>query len=163
MIDILKAFTDDRVMKALTGISLSEFTNLLVKFEVILKEHKKDERGAEHTLKSPKDKLFFILFYLKCYPTFDLAGAIYGVNRAQPFRWFDELRPMLENTLQREVVLPKRKVTKDNFLKIFSDTKEVFLDGTERVINRPKNNDEQKANYSGKKKTSYKQKLSTYK
>jgi len=38
--------------------------------------------GRRHTLKTPTDKLFFILFYLKCYPTFDLAGLLYGVDRA---------------------------------------------------------------------------------
>jgi hypothetical protein len=59
----------------------------------------------------------------------------------------------LERTLKRKLVLPKRQIhSVEEFLKAFPEAKEVFIDGTERPIQRPQDKDRQKANYSGKKK-----------
>ena len=63
------------------------------------------------------------------------------------------LLPILETTLGYKQVLPERKIrSMEEFLDRFPDVKEVILDGTERPIQRPKDPDEQKAHYSGKKK-----------
>jgi hypothetical protein len=48
--------------------------------------------------------------YMKTYPTFDLAGFLWGVNRSQAKRWVDELRGKLEKALGKEMLLPERKV-----------------------------------------------------
>ena len=49
--------------------------------------------------------------------------------------------------------MPKRQMrTIEEFFKAFPWAKEVFIDGTERPIQRPKNKEKQKSNYSGKKK-----------
>ena len=40
----------------------------------------------------------------------------------------------------------------EDFFKAFPEAREVFIDGTERPIQRPKDKERQKANYSGKKK-----------
>lgn len=143
---------DGRLIKALTGLSKNEFESLLSKFSIVLSEEiKRIPRGTTPVLKTDRDKLFYVLFYLKCYPTFDLAGAIYGVNRSQTKRWVEYYKPVLEKTLGKELVLPIRKVSSEvEFMKMFPLTSEVYMDGTERLINRPKNN--QKESYSGKKK-----------
>ena len=63
------------------------------------------------------------------------------------------LLPILETTLGYKQVLPERKIrSMEEFLDRFPDVKEVILDGTEQPIQRPKDPDEQKAHYSGKKK-----------
>jgi len=117
---------------------------------VLSEEIKRIPRGTSPVLKTDRDKLFYVLFYLKCYPTFDLAGAIYGVNRSQTKRWLQYYKPVVEKTLGKELVLPVRKVSSElEFRKMFSSTTEVFTDGTERPVNRPKKN--QNETYSGKK------------
>jgi nucleoside phosphorylase len=62
--------------------------------------------------------------------------------------------PLLQKTLGREIVLPKRRIgTIEEFIREYPDLKEFFLDGSERPVQRPKKNKVQKKNYSGKKKT----------
>lgn len=139
---------DDREMKSLTGLSLKEFEKLLLEFIKFFPF--KVPRGKEPVLKTNRDKLFFILFYLKCYPTIDVAAAIYGVNRSQISRWYNQLKPVLEQALGKVLVLAERHVKNSvEFRKLFPKLKEAFIDGTERAINRPKKN--QKDYYSGKK------------
>lgn len=165
MFNIKKAMKNNRVMKSLTGLSVEKFNSLLPTFEKVyneekIKEVKKNKNrqrdiggGRKHSLNDIKEKLFFILFYLKVYPTFDLAGFIYGVDRAQTNRWFHSLLPVLEKTLDRNFTLPKRKVSSmEEFIKLFPEVKDVFIDATEREINRPKSSKKQKRHYSGKKK-----------
>jgi hypothetical protein len=63
------------------------------------------------------------------------------------------LLPILETTLGYKQVLPERKLRSiEEFLDRFSDVREVILDGTERPVQSPKDPDNQKAHYSGKKK-----------
>jgi hypothetical protein len=59
----------------------------------------------------------------------------------------------LEKTLGKELVLPERKINSlDELFEIFPEAKDIFIDGTERPIQRPKDHEKQKKNYSGKKK-----------
>jgi len=155
----------DRVMKSLTGLSVEKFHSLLPTFKTVYTEEKRKEikqnknrqrdmgAGRKHSLETIEAKLFFILFYLKVYPTFDLAGFIFDVNRSQTNRWFHVLLPILEKSLDRNFTLPKRKVASmDEFMELFPEIKDVFIDGTEREINRPQSDKKQKKYYSGKKK-----------
>lgn len=64
-----------------------------------------------------------------------------------------KLLPILEKALDRKFVLPKRQIgTMDEFIKLFPEVKDIFVDATERVVQRPKDNKKQKRLYSGKKK-----------
>jgi len=52
-----------------------------------------------------------------------------------------------------EVVLPERQISSiEEFQRKFPEIKDIFIDGTERPIQRPKNNKRQRKYYSGKKK-----------
>ncbi len=158
--NIEKAFKSDRLLKALTGVTNLEFERLLFQFtNILLKKSNSKERqrkiggGRKGAIGDPKSKLFFILFYLKVYPTFDLAGFIFGTDRSRPCRWYKALLPILEEVLGRECVLPERQITSiEEFYQKFTGVKDLFIDGTERPIRRPKNPKNQKKNYSGKKK-----------
>jgi hypothetical protein len=58
----------------------------------------------------------------------------------------------LEETFERHLVLQKRKLTsKEEFTKLF-DCTDVFIDGTERPIHRPKNKKKHQKNNIPKKK-----------
>ena len=51
------------------------------------------------------------------------------------------------------MALPSRKIKSlEELVEIFPDAKDIFIDGTERPIQRPKDKEKQKKNYSGKKK-----------
>lgn len=160
MIDIGRALKSERIMKSLTGMLPSEFCGILPVFEDILNREallKERERvpgaGAPHTLETSAEKLFYTLFYVKCYPTFDVAAFFFGVDRSQTCRWAHMFLPALEKTLGKELVLPKRQIrSAEEFIRLFPEVKEVFADGTERPVNRSIRPEKQAAEYSGKKK-----------
>jgi len=162
MIRIEKAFTKTRVMRSLTGLDLSSFNKLLVTFTLVLKKEtiknsqakkRKIGGGRNHTLLTPQSKLFYILFYMKCYPTYDLAGFLFESDKSQSCRWVKELLPILEKSLERELVLPKRKINSvEEFLQYFPGVQDIFIDGTECPVQRPKKEKRQRKHYSGKKK-----------
>lgn len=159
MINIAGAMKSDRIMKSLTGMTVSEFTGILPVFGEILtasESAKERERapgaGAKHTLATPEEKLFYILFYAKCYPSFDLAGFLYDADRSQPCRWAGTYLPILEKALGRKAVLPQRKISSaEEFIRLFPEVREVFADGTERPVQRRKDYEKQREDYSGKK------------
>jgi len=165
MMNIEKVFKNDRLTHALTGMSAEEFTGLLPEFEKVwetarMREYqnnpereRKPGGGKKGVLKTSSDKLFFILLYYKCYPTYDVMSFLYDCNRSAACRRQQQLSVFLERTLKRKLVLPKRQIrSMEEFFKAFPEVKEVFIDGTERPIQRPKDTERQKANYSGKKK-----------
>ena len=39
--------------------------------------------GLLARLRNNQEKLFYILFYFKCYPAFDLAGILFDIDRSQ--------------------------------------------------------------------------------
>ena len=160
--DIKRAMKNERLLKALTGMRIVEFKALSETFAVLLYEEataKKRKRkvgaGFKGQLKDPESKLFFLLFYLKTYPTFDVAGFFFGgVDRSRPCRWVQQWMKLLEKALGRVCVLPKRQIKSvDEFLKAFPEAKDLFIDGTERRVQRPKSSKNNKRRYSGKKKT----------
>jgi len=161
MIDISRTLESERLMKAVTGLTVPEFEGILPVFEDVLKQEslKKERKrapggGAGHTLKTAEEKLFYALFYVRCYPTYDMAGFIFGgVSPSQPCRWTHTFLPALEKALGKKLVLPQRKVrTPEEFFRLFPDVKEVFIDGTERPVCRSTDTERQRADFSGKKK-----------
>lgn len=168
MINIERILKEDRLMRATTGLSLIGFENLCNEFvksywEIKERQYKKGIKngtrqrkpggGKKGILSTMRLKLFFILFYFKCYPTMDLTGLFFDLNRSNVKRSIDKLTPALEKTLGKTLSLPKRKVrTLEEFIELIPETKDLFVDGTERPTQRPKNSKKQKDNYSGKKK-----------
>ena len=143
-------------------MSQTEFEALLPSFTASWKEiHaqiparvRKIGGGKECKLPHMEDKLAFILLYLKCYPTYDLLGFLTQRDRTRCCRSVQTMLPILEMALGRNLVLPKRKISSpEEFFKLFPGAKEVFIDGTERRVEKPKNLKKRNKLYSGKKKT----------
>jgi hypothetical protein len=155
-----REITTDRLMFSLTGLSLNEFDRLLERFEPIYHEFRAKElkkrirkynKGKSSSL-TIKQKLLLVLVHLKCYPTYDLLGWMFGYERTRAFRWVKILFPILEATLCRSLSLPKRQIkSKEEFLELFPDL-QVFIDGTERSIHKFDNPKSNKRHYSGKRK-----------
>jgi len=166
MMNIDKVLKSKRLTLALTGLTPREFVDLLPPFEQVWRDKKEQDyrKNRKHRVRKPgggrkgslremQDKLFFILFYYKCYPTYDVLTFLYGFDRANGFRRQEQLTKILEKTLGKKMALPERRLRKvEEFFEMFPEAKEVFVDGTERPIQRPKDSKQQKDKYSGKKK-----------
>lgn len=155
-------FSNVRLSKALIGMSSSQFEVLLPAFTESWKtihaqipnRIRRIGGGKKGKLPGMDDKLAFILLYLKCYPTFDLLAFLTGRERTRCCRSVQTLLPVLKMALGRNLVLPKRKISSpEEFFTLFPEAKEVFIDGTERRVEKPKNLKKRNKLYSGKKKT----------
>ncbi|XHX75924.1 MAG: transposase family protein [Stenomitos frigidus ULC029] len=160
MLNIERALKQDRLLRAMTGLNRKAFDALLPTFSAVYEQailQQPRQRavggGRKARLHQPQDKLFYILFYFKSYPTFDLAGLLFELDRAQAHYWMHRLQPILEATLGEKLALPERKLTSiEAFVERFPGVQRVMVDGTERPIARPQDPEAQKLNYSGKKK-----------
>ena len=160
LINPKKLLRRERQLKAVIGMSGKEFKILHDQFDKIYKSEQEEKPrirgvggGRQGVIKDTKSKLLFILMYVKVYPTYDLAGALFGVVASRPHEWVNEYLPTLEKALGRHCVLPLRKISSvEEFKRLYPGVQEVTLDGAERPIQRPKNNKNQKKAYSGKKK-----------
>ncbi len=162
MLDIHRALRNESVLRSLTGLRIKQFAELHQKFDIELASRKFDVKverqrapggGRKHTLENSEGMLFFILLYLKVYPTMELAGFLFGVAKSQACTWVKTFQPVLEAVLGKTHDLPKRKIsTVVEFIELFPNVKKVVIDGSERPRTRPKNSEQQRLYYCGKKK-----------
>lgn len=160
MINVIKALKNNRVMKSLTGLTAEELALLLTMFTntLFIEAQEKSRKrkiggGRKGSLITVTHKLFFILFYYKVYPTMDVAGLLFNVDRSKICIWVKKFTPILEKCLGHACMLPARRIASvEEFREKFGDT-DIFIDGVERKIQRPKKSKLTKKRYSGKKKT----------
>lgn len=146
------------------GISYKQFQELLPKFIRALRKAEYDNAwkrqrmrlpggGRKATLKTDEEKLFFILWYYKVYPTFRYAQIEYRFDKRNIQLWVRFLEKVLFAALGYELELPKRKIkNREEWLEICPNLADFLVDSTERPIQRPKDREKQKEYYSGKKK-----------
>lgn len=155
-----KILNNARLVRAILGVTKKEFETLLPVFTQVLLEYRKSKKrkravggGRIGNIKSATKKLFYILFYVKTYPTFDTAAFVFASSKTRTQQWTHDILPLLEKTLGRKIVLPKRRIsTPEEFLAAFPEVKEVMLDGVERPTIRSRKDKTQRKHYSGKKK-----------
>jgi hypothetical protein len=159
MINLERILKQDRQIRATTGLNRKVFEALLPSFGEAYQQMLENKRrwrtlggGRKATLKTSADKLFFILLYGKCYPTFDLMSVIFGFDRSCAHDWVHRLGQILETALGKKQALLERKIhSVEEFLAKFADVQEVIIDGKERPMQRPQDTEQQKEHYSGKK------------
>ena len=111
----------ERQLKSLTGLGKPEFERLLQAFSDSLKEisdeeyrrnRKKRSRrpggGRKGQLSTPENKLFFILFYFKNSPTFDVLGYFFDLNPSKAEENVKKLLPVLKRAQSKINLLPRR-------------------------------------------------------
>lgn len=162
MLNLERILNQDRLLRATTGLNRPAFKALLPSFAQVYQRslfNPSAERqrapggGRKATLRTMEEKLFYILLYCKCYPTFDLLSVLFNFDRSCAHDWVHRLLPILETTLGEKQVLPVRKLSSmAEFIERFPEVKEVIIDGTERPVPRPKDPERQTEHYSGKKK-----------
>ena len=144
---------------SMTSYTLKEFEALLPPFEAALLNTKKTLEGKQRKRKysnysnsplpSPADPLFFILVYQKQYPLQSMQGTLFGMYQPKANAWIHFLSPILKAALATLGAVPVRSM---DDLDMEGDALVFLQDGTERPIQRPKEEAQQKECYSGKKK-----------
>ena len=150
--DIEYALHDTRTSQATIGLTKSVFESLLPLFEKALTNvvnEKKSGAGHPYKLKTSREKLFFVLYYLKNYPTYDVLGVEFGMHRSNAFRNVNKYMLALKSALSNSDVMPANSITELNTK--LTDVRLIIVDGTEQRKNRPKSKEKQKKYYSGKK------------
>jgi hypothetical protein len=157
-----------KIFHRLTGLTAAEFDRLLDKFashyDITLVHPRLKAAGRKRAVgggrrgrvSTPADKLFFILVYTRIYPLLIFQGLFFGMNESAACNWTGKLLPILDEALGSVHVRPKRGKARslEEIIDEFPELVEigVIADGVERPVRRPKDKDQQKTKYSGKKK-----------
>src|SRR4249920_2889848 len=139
---------DDRQMKALTGLSQAEFDQLLSVFSDLYQatqqntyeagvesgtRRRKPGGGSKGKLPTMADKLLFVLYYYKTYPTFDVLGTQCDMVRSKANENLQKLSPILYDTLVHLELMPYRELTTPEELKAaLHGVDRLLIDATER-------------------------------
>ena len=158
---------DERQLKALTGLSQAQFDHLVPVFSDIYTEkqqqayeagvaagtrHRKPGGGAKGKLRTLADKLLFVLYYYKTYPTFDVLGTQFELGRSKAHENLYKLSPLLHDTLVRSEMIPHREFRTPEELKAaLQGVDRILIDATERAYRRSQDDAQQREHYSGKK------------
>ena len=155
---------NDRQFRAFTGLPESLFNRLLPVFVRSLKlaqevrdrnRHAPRRRclggGRKGALPTPELKLFFLLFYLKTYPTFDVLGSLFDLSPSKAEEQIQKLLPILKQAEKQLEVLPDRHFKPANKEEQhIENNQKIIVDATERPLCRPQHARKQKNYYSGK-------------
>jgi hypothetical protein len=160
---------DDRHLRSLTGVSQAQFEILLNTFSETYTEiqwqayqdgltagirKRRPGGGKKGALPTMWHKLLFVLYYFKVYPTFDVLGTQFNMSRSKANENLHKLAPVLQQTLVNLEVMPHREfATLDDLLEALDGIDTILIDVTEREHRRPQDEQQQRALYSGKKKT----------
>lgn len=159
---------------AFTGLNKKEFQILLQAFtsawELYVQQNnlppelrQRDHGGGRKArLSTCEEKLLFILVYFKIYPLQEVLAFHFDMSQSQACEWIHILSEVLRMSLKELGHIPERDAQKmKEHLEAYMDEsvecgklgKENFaIDGTERRRQRPKDQEDQKRFYSGKKK-----------
>ena len=159
---------DDRQMKALTGLSQAQFDHLLSVFSDLYQatqqktyeegvasgtRRRKPGGGSKGKLPTMADKLLFVLYYYKTYPTFDVLGTQFEMVRSKANENLHKLSPILYDTLVHAELMPYRELgTPEELKAALKGMDQVIIDATERPYRRSQEDAKQREHYSGKKK-----------
>ena len=158
---------DDRQMKALTGLSHAQFDHLLPVFSDMYQgsqqktyeegmasgtRRRKPGGGSKGKLPTMAEKLQFVLYYYKTYPTFDVLGTQFEIARSKAHENLHKLSPMLYDTLVHLDLMPSRELSTPEELKAaLQGGDRLLIDATERADHRSQDAAKQREHDRGKK------------
>jgi hypothetical protein len=158
---------DERQMKALTGLSQAQFDSLLPVFSDLYRatqqqtyaagsqagtRRRRPGGGSKGKLPTMVEKLQFVLYYYKTYPTFDVLGTQFAMARARAHENLHKLSPILYDTLVHLELMPYRELATPEELKAaLHGVDRLLIDATERAYHRSQDEAKQREHYSGKK------------
>ena len=139
------------VFMALHEVYARQWQTYIAQYTVAGEERTRAHRPRKDgVLERTEDQLLFVLHYLKSNDIQEHHAASYGMHQSQCNTWLHLLLRLLHQTLAACGHLPERNAQK--LKRVLKELKEVFIDGTERAIERPLDSGAQRSHYSGKKK-----------
>lgn len=153
-------------MQAMTSLTIEEFQSLAREFAIewsafhehyTLEGKPRQRRATEKKsdiLPTVEDKLLFIMVYLKTYPIQEALAAMFSMQQSHANVWIHLLSEHLIKTLRRLGHLPESNGQSLEWL--LEGCERVYLDGTERAVQRSGDDETQRQDFSGKKKTTLK-------
>lgn len=165
MLNYAKIKDKPHLLQSFTGLNPQAFAKLLKSFDTAFQQALDEQDEARETarqrargggrkpvLLATADKLLYILFYYKLYPIQEVQGFFFGFGKAQANEWIKRLTPVVHRALGYELQLPARQPADVEQVLASCPALEFIIDGSERPIQRPKDQERQKRHYSGKKK-----------
>jgi len=147
---------DKAVFLSLTSLTVKEFDELCASFAETWNEHTNQHRkdpskgGRPYVLDVMEDRLLFILFYLKTYPLQTVLAHSFEISQSEANFLVHQLSFVLRLTLKKDDFIPPR-ITDEMLARLEQEHKQNYgIDGTERRIIRPNDQDVQQFFYSGK-------------
>jgi hypothetical protein len=152
---------NEKQFHAVIGLSLAVFENLSHFFNEDLNSYyqhftmdgsprkRKISVRKDGVLYQTEDKLCFILSYLKNNTLQETHASNWGMKQPQCNLWIHFLLQRLFVTLDGMRLVPAED--SESLVKLLETVQTLYLDGTERSIQRPLHKEEQKRHYSGKK------------
>ena len=149
-----------RQWRAATGLTQEQFTELTILFGKTYEDFHEESllaivarRTDDVKFKTYEDLLFFILYSLKSGLTYDLIALSFDISRSVAFEQQAAGVRILQMTLQANDHLPRQNFESlEDLERSLDGYDELLIDGTEQRRQRPGNQDDQKEDYSGKKK-----------
>ena len=158
-----KNLTTDRTIRAVIGVNRETFNSLVPHFSSAHQEIQEERCKNKEIKRLPTggwpgvfscyaERLFFVLFYLKTYPTFDVLGFHFGFSAGRAHDYVESSMRILERALANLDVLPKTTIeTPQELSQLIDKYDNIIIDGAEMPCVRPQDEARQKENYSGKK------------
>jgi hypothetical protein len=97
--------------RAMTGLTVKQFEDLLVLFEEAWKKtHVADPFGRGRTPKiaNMSDRLFFILYYFRCYPVQEVLGYLFGISQEKACEYVKEFTDVVLMAMRESNLAPER-------------------------------------------------------
>lgn len=156
----LRSIRTERQWRASTGLTKEQFYKLVGLFttayeEIFGESLEGDFSGNEGDVKfnTYEDLLFFGLYSIKSGLTYDLLGLSFDLSPSNVHAKQGMVLSVLQSALEQGGYMPKRVYnSNEEFIADWNSEAAIMVDGTEQRRQRPKNQDDQKKDYSGKKK-----------
>lgn len=88
----------------------------------------KNTKGVDLSLATSELRLFFILYYLKTYPSYDVLGLGFNLDGSSCERNIKAIHPILREALAAEKMLPIRKLSQvEELQEALEDKKKYWL------------------------------------
>ena len=166
MIDHTRLSRKPHIFKGFTGMTLAEFGELERKAEPIWRDlegkrlARSERRRAPGGGRSPglpyREQLLMTMIWLRLYLTLEVLGFLFGVDKATVSRYTTRMLPALRTVGEETLgwTKPPKRGQGMNLTKARAAYPDLFafVDATEQPVQRPRNQEEQKKHYSGKKK-----------
>lgn len=164
MLTYEKLIRKPRAFRSMIGLDIDEFDRLYGEFEYYYAETEAERlarpdrqraRGAGGRFKHDlRTRLMMTLIWLRTYPTYEVLGILFDLDKGNISRNLKSVLPALEKATCYDIEWPDKTRRKMQMTEAMKSFPEVFAigDGMEQPVQRPKDSKKQKEYYSGKKK-----------